>query len=104
MNVIYGAVSLDPTNRAKIYSPLGFMLPLFKYENFVLKSLYFRSRVGCRHQGERHYMKQMSELILPQCYCLNVIANPVVNIELHGFSDASEVAYIGCFFKVTSDK
>ena len=48
-------------------------------------------------QGEWHYMlahlKQMSDLILTQCYCLNTVTNLVVYIELHGFSDASEVAY-----------
>ena len=54
------------------------MQPRFRYELFVLKSLYFRSRVGCCSedlQGEGHYilvrMKQISELILPQCCCLN---------------------------------
>ena len=45
------AVNLNPTKRnvlkiiAGIYNPLGFMHPLLKYENIVLRSLslYFRS-------------------------------------------------------------
>ena len=41
------------------------------------------------------HMKQMSELILPQCYCLNGVTDPIINIASHGFSDASK---IGCAY------
>ena len=41
---------------------------------------------------------EIGELIVPRCYCLNLVTDPIVNVELHGFSDASEVAYAGCVY------
>ena len=43
-------------------------------------------------------MKKYNEIIIPRCYCINEVTDPVINIEIHGFSDASEQAYGSCIY------
>ena len=43
-------------------------------------------------------MKGIREIIIPRCYCFNKHADPIINIELHCFSDSSELAYGGCIY------
>ena len=38
-------------------------------------------------------VKQNERIIIQRCYYPHVICDPVVKNEIHGFSDASEVAY-----------
>ena len=42
--------------------------------------------------------RDMKEVIIPRCYCLNIPNNPIVRSELHGFSDASELCYAACIY------
>ena len=43
-------------------------------------------------------MKGIREIIIPRCYCCNKHADAIINIELHCFSDSSELAYGGCIY------
>ena len=43
-------------------------------------------------------MSQVKEIIVPRCYYFNRLEDPIVTIELHGFSDSSILAYGGCIF------
>ena len=43
-------------------------------------------------------IRTLESLILPRCYCLNEIENPIERVELHGFSDASLAAYGACVY------
>ena len=43
-------------------------------------------------------MSQVKEIIVPRCYHLNCLEDPIVNIELHTFSDLSFLAYGGCIY------
>ena len=43
-------------------------------------------------------IKELSEIKIPRCYCYYNDANPVVRIDLHGFSDSSLSAYGACVY------
>ena len=45
-----------------------------------------------------HGMKRMENIVIARCYCITEINDPIINIELHGFSDASQVAYGCCVY------
>ena len=48
-------------------------------------------------------MKRVENVIIDRCYCVTEINDPIIDTELHGFSDASQVAYGCCiYFKFTS--
>ena len=40
----------------------------------------------------------MENIILGRCYFINEISDPIDNISLQGFSDASELAYGVCIY------
>ena len=40
--------------------------------------------------------RNIKQVIIPSCYCLNYPSNPIVRTDLHGFSDASELCYAAC--------
>ena len=43
-------------------------------------------------------MRDINEFVIERCYCLSDINDPFVCVEIHGFSDASEIAYGGCIY------
>ena len=43
-------------------------------------------------------IKGLDEIRLPRCYCYNEITNPIIEIRMHGFSDASLSAYGACVY------
>ena len=43
-------------------------------------------------------MKQNERVIIQRCYYLHDVSDPIVKNEIHGFSDASEVAYGCCVY------
>ena len=47
-------------------------------------------------------MSQVKEIIVPRCYHFNRLEDPIVTIELHGFSDSSILAYGGCIISNSS--
>ena len=116
MNVIESiseAMNRVPTKRnvlktiAGIYDPIGFMQPLvlnlkILFRKICLSGAGWDVPLSDDLQEEWYsmlqYMKQIGELIVPRCYCLNLVTDPVVNVELHGFSDPSEIAYAGCVY------
>ena len=43
-------------------------------------------------------MSQVKEIIIRRCYHLNRLEDPIVPIDLHGFSGSSILAYGGCIY------
>ena len=43
-------------------------------------------------------MSQVKEIIVPTCYHFNSLEDPIVTIQLHGFSSSSILAYGGCIY------
>ena len=43
-------------------------------------------------------MSQVKEIIVLRCYHFNRLEDPIITIELHGFSDSSILAYGGCIY------
>ena len=52
--------------------------------------------ISCRSVVSQ--LKNISTLRMPRCYCPNDESNPVVCVDLHGFSDASLAAYGPCVY------
>ena len=43
-------------------------------------------------------LKTLNTIRIPRCYCTNDESNPIVSVDLHGFSDASSTAYGACVY------
>ena len=43
-------------------------------------------------------LRTLNTIRIPRCYCPNEESNPIVSVDLHGFSDASSVAYGACVY------
>ena len=111
--VVEEAVQLTPTKRnvlkviASIYDPLGFLQPIVV--NFkILFQMVWVTGIGwdevISDDLKTHWfeileaIKTLGKLRIPRSYCYSVVSDPVVTVELHGFSDASEVAYACCIY------
>ena len=108
-----GALCYVPTKRnilrviAGIYDPIGFIQPLvvtFKilFQEICLANVGWDDNIP--ENLEKKWfniidnVKQNERVIIQQCYCLHGVSDPVAKNEIHGFSDASEVAYGCCVY------
>ena len=92
---------------AGFYDPVGWVQPVILKFKILFQEVCRESTVWDDELSEsfklKWYkiiteMKGISEIIIPRCYCFNKHANPIINIELHCFSDSSELAYGGCIY------
>lgn len=88
---------------SKIFDPLGLLSPIIIKTKILLQKLWssgidWDEPVPCNLKEEWKQMSSqfalISSLIFPRC----VIAKNAHSIELHGFCDASKVAYGACVF------
>ena len=42
--------------------------------------------------------RKAEEVIIPRCYCITDVNDPIISTEMHGFSDASESAFGACIY------
>ena len=92
---------------ASFYDPLGLI-------QFVVVSLKILFQEACKLKADWddpvlseleekwrrtiNEIKGLGRLVVPRCYCYRDIPNPIVHLEMHGFSDASLSAYGACVY------
>jgi hypothetical protein len=91
---------------AGVYDPIGFIQPIVIKLKNLFQEICCKSIDWDDELDEKLVLKWFSiiaemnseEIVIPRCYCFNSISDPVVNIEIHGFSDASTLAYGACIY------
>ena len=92
---------------ASIYDPLGLINPIvvrikiFLHDVCIAKYKWdenLRDDLLVRWREILNDLQSCDSLSVPRNYCFNDLNNPFVNIQLHGFSDASKMAYAGCIY------
>ena len=92
---------------ASIYDSVGFIQPLTVRLKAVFQeicTLKFEWDTELNDEMKRKWneiisdIQQMPELIIPRAYCINTVSDPIQFIEMHGFSDASELAFGACIY------
>ena len=83
---------------AKIYDPMGFLSPLTVEMKILFQELYVGKKnwdIELRGESLRKWKSFLQDLILIDCYRIPCcyFARQSVDIQLHGFSHASERAY-----------
>ena len=108
-----GALCYVPTKRnilrviAGVYDPIGFIQPLvvkFKilFQEICLANVGWDDNIP--ENLEKKWfniiddVKQNERVIIQRCYYLHDVSDPIAKNEIHGFSDASEVAYGCCVY------
>ena len=108
-----GALCYVPTKRnilrviAGVYDPIGFIQPLvvkFKilFQDICLANVGWDDNIP--ENLEKKWfniiddVKQNERVIIQRCYYLHDVSDPIAKNEIHGFSDASEVAYGCCVY------
>ena len=114
---------LLPTKRnilrlvAGIYDPLGFIQSLTIKLKLLMQEICATS-LGWDEKLDKSLaqkclkvveeFRQMQYILIPRCYCHNEVNDPIKVIELHGFSDASALAFGACiylkFIKVSGNR
>ena len=111
--IVEEASNLLPTKRnvlkiiASIYDPLGLVQPTVVSLK-ILFQLVWISGIGwddviddelkTRWYAIIEGIKSMGKLYVARCYCYNDVNDPIINVELHGFSDASQIVYACCIY------
>ena len=110
-HVINCAKSLPPTKRSilklatKIFDPLG-CLSLFTINLKVMFQQFCLDKKGwdaefsdverSKYEGFISELRNLQKVSIPRCYFLK--GKKVQNVQIHGFSDASESAYAGVVY------
>ena len=104
---------LIPTKRtilkviAGIYDPKGFIQLLTVKLKIIFQYVCSLGTDWDVEPGERlriqwgkiiDSFRKMNGVIIPCCYCINKITNPIARVELHGFSYVSESAFGACIY------
>ena len=95
---------------ASIYDPMGYLQPvLVKFK--ILFQAICKTNIGwdeiiggdllSRWLNIVTSVQNMNEIIIDRCYSIIEINDPVTSRILHGFSDASELAYGACIYLKT---
>ena len=103
----------NPTKRevihavASIYDPLGLINPIVVklktfFQKVCLEKIDWDDYLNEELQKEwlciLHELSQVHCLKFERNYCFKNISDPFINIQIHGFSDASETAYGCCVY------
>ena len=107
------ADKFEPTKRsilritAGMYDPVGAIQPLVIKWKLLFQEVW-KSGIGWDDKVDEKLTQKYSRIVkefreaenvvIPRCYCKNDVTDPVTRIEMHGFSDASEVAYAACVY------
>ena len=92
---------------AGIYDPIGFIQPLvvkFKilFQEICLSNVSWDDDIPDNLKKKWFNIidnvKQNEKVVIHRCYYLHDFNDPIVKNEIHGFSDASEVAYGCCIY------
>ena len=108
-----GALCYVPTKRnmlrviAGVYDPIGFIQPLVVKFKILFQEICL-ANVGWDDNIPENLKKkwfniigdveQNERVIIQRCYYLHDVSDPIAKNEIHGFSDASEVAYGCCVY------
>ena len=106
------ALEIIPTKRnilkliASAYDPIGFLQPIWiklkmLFQNICRLNIDWDDNIGDLKISWRKIIlciQAMENIILDRCYFINEISDPINNITLHGFSNASELAYGACIY------
>ena len=92
---------------AGFYDPIGFIQPII----VILKILFqeicpanvswddkLNKILTSKWLESINIMSQVKEIIVPRCYHFNPLEDPIVTIQLHGFSSSSILAYGGYIY------
>ena len=92
---------------AGIYNPIGFIQPIIvswkilfqeicsvniSWDEKLIETLTSKSLESI------NIMSQVKQIIVPRYHHFDRLEDPIVTIELHGFSDSSILAYGGCIY------
>ena len=111
-DIFKDATNVVPTKRnilsviSTVYNPVGYLQPF----NIQLKILFqkicklninWEDSIGellveCKKICEN--LKRCEEIVIKRCYFIYDLSDPIKEIYLHGFSDASQPAYAACIY------
>ena len=103
---------ITPTKRnvlkiiASVYDPIGFLQAILiklkiLFQDICKLKMDWDDNIGdltSRWNNIVSSLKSMKKIIIDRCYCISEITDPIILTSLHGFSDASEVAYTACIY------
>ena len=91
---------------ASAYDPIGFLQPILiklkiLFQNICKMNIDWDDSIGELKSSWDNIvlsLQNVENVIMNRCYFINEISDPVSTISLHGFSDASELAYGACIY------
>ena len=106
------AVTIKPTKRnilkviASVYDPVGYLQSVIiklklLFQEICILSIKWDDHIGkleSKWNNIVENLREFTEIQVNRCYYINSVNDPVDKIYLHGFSDASELAYGACVF------
>ena len=116
-NLMYDNLQLEvsgvPTRRkllktfATLFDPLGLICPV-TVEMKILFQDVCKAGIGWDETLNPEFQKrweticihleQLNEILISRCYCYDVLSNPIVDVEIHSFSDAAKRMYATCIY------
>ena len=92
---------------AGIYNPIGFIQPIIVSSKILFQEICsvniswdekLIETLTSKSLESINIMSQVKAIIVPRYHHFNRLGDPIVTIELHGFSDSSILAYGGCIY------
>ena len=92
---------------AGFYDPIGFIQPIMVSLKILFQEIdpvnvswddKLNETLTSKWLESIDIMSQVKEIIVPRCYHFNSLEDPIVTIQLHGFSSSSILAYGGCIY------